>query len=347
VDAALEDFDTQQAGKLLSAYVDDLSNWYVRRSRRRFWDADPAALATLHTVLETLTRLMAPLVPFITERVWQDLVRPVEQDAPESVHLASWPQADPEAIDEGLARQVELVRRLVELGRATWAESGVKTRQPLGRALVGAAGWEGLSAELRAQVAEELNVQGTEALSATAGDLLQYSAKGNFRALGKRFAKRTPLVANAIAAADAAALAASLRASGSATVTVEGEQVEVVAEEVVVTETPKEGWAVATAGGETVALDLTITPELRLAGLARDAVRLIQEARKGSGLEVSDRISLLWRAGAEETRAALTAHREPIAEEVLAVEFVESAEPLGEGAFSDPDLGLEFTVRKA
>ena len=144
-------------------------------------------------------------------------------------------------------------------------------------------------------------MQSTDALSEAAGDLLQYSAKGNFRALGKRFAKRTPLVANAIAAADAAELAAALRSSGTATVVVEGEPVEVTAEEVIVTETPKEGWAVATAGGETVALDLTITPELKLAGLARDAVRLIQEARKTSGLDVSDRITLRWFATDAET----------------------------------------------
>jgi isoleucyl-tRNA synthetase len=345
VDAALENFDTQQTGKLLAAYVDDLSNWYVRRSRRRFWEADPAALATLHTVLETVTRLMAPLVPFITERVWQDVVRPVAPDAPESVHLSSWPAADEAAIDDELGAQMALVRRLVELGRATRAESGVKTRQPLGRALVGANGWAGLSAELRAQVAEELNVQGTEALSAAAGDLLQYSAKGNFRALGKRFGKRTPLVAAAIAAADAADLAARLRAEGRAALEVEGEQVEVEAEEVIVTETPKEGWAVATAGGETVALDLTITPELRLAGLARDAVRLIQEARKTSGLDVSDRIRLVWHA-ADETAEALTVHQEAIAQEVLAVEFSRGEAPV-DGAFADADLGLSFSVAKA
>jgi isoleucyl-tRNA synthetase len=345
VDAALENFDTQQAGKLLAAYVDDLSNWYVRRSRRRFWDADPAALATLHTVLETVTRLMAPLVPFITERVWQDVVRPVTPNAPESVHLSSWPVADVSALDDRLDAQVDLVRRLVELGRATRAESGVKTRQPLGRALVGASGWAGLSDELRAQVAEELNVQSTEALSAAAGDLLQYAAKGNFRALGKRFGKRTPLVAAAIAAADAAGLAARLRADGRAVVEVEGEQVEVEAEEVIVTETPKQGWAVATAGGETVALDLTITPQLRLAGLARDAVRLIQEARKTSGLEVSDRITLVWHA-AQETGEALTAHQDAIAQEVLAVAFTRSERPVGD-AFADADLGLTFSVAKA
>jgi isoleucyl-tRNA synthetase len=347
VDAALEDFDTQLTGKLLASFVEDLSNWYVRRSRRRFWKAEPAALATLHTVLDTLTRLMAPLVPFITERVWQDLVRPVAPDAPESVHLAAWPAADEAAIDDRLAAQMAMVRRLVELGRATRAGSSVRTRQLLGRALVGASGWAELGEELRAQIAEELNVQSTDALSEAAGDLLQYSAKGNFRALGKRFAKRTPLVADAIAEADAAELAAALRSSGTATVVVEGEPVEVTAEEVIVTETPKEGWAVATAGGETVALDLTITPELKLAGLARDAVRLIQEARKTSGLDVSDRITLRWFATDADTASALTSHQASIAEEVLALEFAAHGASLGADAFRDEELGLEFTVAKA
>jgi isoleucyl-tRNA synthetase len=348
VDAALEAFDTQQAGKLLASYVDDLSNWYVRRSRRRFWEGDAAALATLHTVLETVTRLMAPLVPFVTERVWQDLVRPVTPDAAESVHLASWPTADENAVDPNLGGQVSLVRRLVELGRATRAESGVKTRQPLGRALVGAAGWADLDGELRGQVAEELNVEGTGALAEAGGELLEYRAKGNFRALGRRFAKRTPLVADAIAKADAASLAARLRSDGVATVAVEGELVEVGADEVVVTETPREGWAVASADGETVALDLAITPELRLAGLARDAVRLIQDARKNSGLDVSDRIRLAWSASGAETAEALRVHGAAIAQDVLAVEFAAAPDGLdGSGVFTDADLGLAFRLAKA
>jgi isoleucyl-tRNA synthetase len=355
MDAALENFDTQQAGKLLAGYVDDLSNWYVRRSRRRFWEADPAALATLHTALETVTRLMAPLVPFITERVWQDLVRPVTPDSAESVHLASWPVADEGAIDPALGTQVALVRRLVELGRATRAGSGVKTRQPLGRALVGAPGWAALDGQLRAHVAEELNVGHTGALAeAGAGDsgqsLLEYSAKGNFRALGKRFGKRTPLVAQAVAQADAAALAAALRTGGSAVVEVEGEPVEVTADEVIVTETPREGWAVASSGGETVALDLEITAGLRLAGLARDAVRLIQEARKTSGLDVADRISLRWHATRPETREALAAHGAAVAAEVLAVEFAEGGADAPDAGrtspFHDAELGLEFSLAR-
>ncbi|WP_406287422.1 isoleucine--tRNA ligase [Embleya sp. NBC_00896] len=348
VDTAMEAFDTQRAGKALTAFVDDLSNWYVRRSRRRFWNADPAALATLHEALETVTRLMAPLVPFITERVWQDLVRPVTADAPESVHMASWPTADAALVRPELGRHMVLVRRLVELGRATRADSGVKTRQPLGRALIGAAGWDELSAELREQIAEELNVVSVAALSDAGGDLVEYSAKGNFRALGKRFAKRTPIVAGAIAAADAAALSAALRESGTAVVVVEGEEVEVVADEVIVTETPREGWTVASQSGATVALDLTITPELRLAGLARDVVRLIQEARKNSGLDVSDRILVWWAADeSEETTSALLAHGVQVADEVLATQFAQGSpedEELPE--HGDAALGLRFWLRK-
>ncbi len=210
VTEAMDRFDTQRAGSLLAAFVDDLSNWYVRRSRRRFWDGDPAALTTLHDTLVTVTKLMAPITPFITERVWQDVVRPGDAAAPESVHLAGWPEYDAGAVDEELSAAVALARRLVELGRAARADAKVRTRQPLRRALVGSAAHARLHDELRAEVAEELNVGTLEPLSAAGADLVDHTAKGNFRALGKRFAKRTPAVANAIAAADAAALARAM-----------------------------------------------------------------------------------------------------------------------------------------
>ncbi|MDT0309187.1 isoleucine--tRNA ligase [Streptomyces sp. DSM 44917] len=352
VTTAMESFDTQRAGKLVSTFVDDLSNWYVRRSRRRFWQADPAALRTLHETLETLTRLMAPLVPFITERVWQDLVVPVTPGAPDSVHLASWPEADPGLIDPDLSRDMLLARRLVELGRATRAESGVKTRQPLSRALVAAQGFELLSAELREQIAEELNVTALDALSGMGGSLVDTSAKANFRALGARFGKRTPLVAKAVAAADAAELSAALR-EGSAAVEVEGERVPLGAEEVIITETPREGWSVASDAGATVALDLTITPELRRAGVARDVVRLVQEARKKSGLDVADRIALRWRAGDPETARALAEHESLIRAEVLATDYGPEPEGAGEAAddgfgetFGDEALGASFRLRR-
>jgi isoleucyl-tRNA synthetase len=346
VTEALESYDTQRAGKLLSGFVDDLSNWYVRRSRRRFWQGDKAALRTLHDVVETVTRLMAPLVPFITERVWQDLVVPTTPDAPDSVHLSSWPTVDENLINPVLSVRMTLVRRLVELGRATRAESGVKTRQPLSRALVAAAGFEELDADLRAQIAEELNVSSLESLSSVGGSLVDTTAKANFRALGRRFGKGTQPVAKAIAEADAAALSLALR-EGTASVEVNGETVSLSPEEVIITETPREGWSVASDSGATVALDLEITPELRRAGLARDAIRLIQEARKNSGLDVADRIALRWVASGAELAAALSEHAGLVAEDVLAVDFAEGEADSGYGEpFTDEALGLTFRLRK-
>ncbi|MFE7665734.1 isoleucine--tRNA ligase [Streptomyces celluloflavus] len=352
VTRSLEAYDTQRAGKLLSAFVDDLSNWYVRRSRRRFWQGDAAALRTLHEVIETVTRLMAPLTPFITERVWQDLVVPVTPDAPDSVHLSSWPVADPERTDATLSTQMLLVRRLVELGRAARAESGVKTRQPLSRALVAAAGFTELSADLRAQIAEELNVSSLASLSEVGGSLVDTTAKANFRALGKRFGKGVQAVAKAVAAADAAALSLALR-DGTASVEVDGETVTLAPDEVIITETPREGWSVASDSGATVALDLEITPELRRAGLARDAIRLIQEARKNSGLDVADRIALRWRSTDDEVRTALADHAGLISDEVLATAFVDEHGATGEDTtgygepFTDEGLALTFQLRKA
>ncbi|MEU3463112.1 isoleucine--tRNA ligase [Streptomyces sp. NPDC006733] len=346
VTASLEAYDTQRAGKLLSSFVDDLSNWYVRRSRRRFWQGDAAALRTLHDVVETVTRLMAPLTPFITERVWQDLVTPVTPDAPDSVHLASWPVADESAINPVLSEQMLLVRRLVELGRATRAESGVKTRQPLSRALVAAAGFDSLDPALHAQITEELNVLSLASLSEVGGSLVDTTAKANFRALGKRFGKGVQDVAKAVAAADAAALSAALRA-GTASVELNGEPIALSPDEVIITETPREGWSVASDSGATVALDLEITPELRLAGLARDAIRLIQEARKNSGLDVADRIAVRWQAANEDLTTALTEHAALISDEVLATDF-SAGEPdttYGE-PFTDDQLGLTFRLRK-
>ncbi|MCB0912369.1 MAG: class I tRNA ligase family protein, partial [Propionibacteriaceae bacterium] len=344
VTEALEDFDTQRAGALLASFVDDLSNWYVRRSRRRFWDGDAGALQTLHDTIHVVNRLMAPLVPFLTERVWQDLVVATDPDAPASVHLADWPLADVAAIDERLDEAMQLTRRIVELGRSARSEAKVKTRQPLGRALIPSSAFGLLDEELRAEVMAELNVERVESF-ASAGDLVDYSAKGNFRALGKRFGKQTPLVAGAIASADAAVLAADLATHGRAYVLVTDlGEVEVSPEEVIVSERPREGWSVVNEQGETVALDLELTPELVRAGVAREFIRAVQEARKTSGFEVSDRIRLAWAASDADTAAALRAHTALIGDEVLAVEVGE-AEP-DEGWFADDDLGFRFAVTR-
>jgi isoleucyl-tRNA synthetase len=336
VTEALEGFDSLRAGKRLERLIDDLSNWYVRVSRRRFWDGDPAALTTLHECLTVLGTLMAPFTPFLAEVLHEALV------GGDSVHLQSWPVTDTALVDADLGEQMALVRRLVDLGRTARAESKTKTRQPLSRALVSAQRWESLPSELQELVALELNVVALERLS---GDLVDVTAKANFRELGKRFGKGVQAVAKAIAEADAAGLAAALR-DGTATVEVDGAPVALGPDDVFVTETPREGWAVATFGGDTVALDLEITPELRRAGLVRDVVRLVQDARKSSGLDVSDRIELWW-AAQDETAEALHEGSLKLAEEVLAVSVTEGRPTADVAHHDDEDLGLRFWLRLA
>jgi isoleucyl-tRNA synthetase len=355
VTAALEEFDTAAAGRRLAAFTGDLSNWYVRRSRRRFWEGPgtpdgAAAFATLYQCLETLTRLMAPVVPFLTDYVWAILRGPED---PDSVHLTSWPSADPALVDRQLSEQMGLARRLVELGRSARAAASLGIRQPLPRALVGAAGFAGLPAELRDQVTGELNVRALEALSSVGDDLVDHVVKPNFRALGRRFGNRTQPVAAAITAMDAGTLAGRLRADGEVSVMVDGEPVAIGPDDVIVTQTPRAGWSVASDAGETVALELDITPELRREGLAREVIRLVQDARKTDGLEVSDRITLRWESADPELAAALTEHGQLIAGEVLATGFGprDAAGPAGAPdpgtGHSDVDLGLTFWIRRS
>ncbi len=351
VTAAMEGFDTAAAGRRLAAFIDDLSNWYVRRSRRRFWEGPQtpdgsAAFATLYQCLETLTRLMAPMVPFITDHVWGILRAP---GTPDSVHLTAWPRPGPALADERLTERMRLVRRLVELGRSARAAAATGVRQPLARALVGAGSFADLPGELRAQIAAELNVRSLTDLSVVGDSLIDYLVKPNFRALGRRFGKTTQAVAAAVAAADPTVLARRLRESGTAAVTVNGEPVTLGSEELIITQTPRAGWAVASEAGETVALDLAITPELRREGLAREVIRLVQDARRTEGLDVSDRITLWWRSGDPEVTRALSEHGQLIAGEVLAAEFHHGAPEDGSDAgpeHRDDALGLTFWLRR-
>jgi isoleucyl-tRNA synthetase len=355
---ALDGFDTAASGRRLAGFIDDVSNWYVRRSRRRFWEgtATPdsmAAFATLYECLETLTRLMAPIAAFLTDYVW-GVLRPA--GGPDSVHLAAWPQADHTLIDRQLSAQMALTRRLVELGRSARAAASVQTRQPLPRALVAAPGFAELPPELRAEIAQELNVRSLDTLTTVADDLVDHVVKPNFRALGRRFGKTTQAVANALTAADPAAVAATMRSAGEFSVTVDGAPVVLGPDEVIVTQTPRSGWTVATEGGETVALEVAITPELRREGLAREVIRQVQDARKSDGLHVSDRIQLWWQASDPELAAALTEHASLVASEVLAVEFGAGQPGPGVaggaagatiGEHADQDLGLTFWLRRA
>ena len=345
VTSALENFDTQKAGRVLADVVDDMSNWYVRRNRRRFWDGDPVALATLHEALRTITLIMSPFVPFITERVWQDMFRTTTDASLQSVHLGNWPEVNKSEIRTDLIENMGLIRRLVELGRGARAEGKVKNRQPLSRALVSAKNWDKVPQDLRDQLAEELNILDLQSLSET-GDLVNVAVKANFRTLGARYAKETQLIAKEISNSDAAALVQELRTTNKSLIKVDGQEFEITAEDVIITETPREGWSVMSQDGETIALDLEISAELRSLGISREVIRMIQEARKNSGFEVSDRINLKYHTTDDQVKASILANLEVIKSEVLALEFVEakgSAEP----TTVDEELNVQIWIEKA
>jgi isoleucyl-tRNA synthetase len=294
-------------------------------------------MATLHESLVVLTQLMSPMVPFITEEVWQVLVRPVDSSAASSVHLTDFPIADRSQIDATLSAQVALTKRIVELGRAARAESGVKIRQPLQRALISAKGWAALPVAMKEQIAEELNVIDLEDIASADGELVDISIKANFRTLGTKFGGAVQDIAKAISAQNPAELVATLRASASTKVS----EWEISLDDLVVTETPKSGWNVASHDGESVALDLALSPALISAGLVREVVRFIQDARKTSGFDISDRISITYNANAD-VMTAIAADLAHIKGEVLATQMqADAAISIG-----DNELGLTVKLVK-
>ena len=338
VDSAYNDFDSQAAGKVLARFIDDLSNWYVRRSRRRFWDGDVAALATLHECLVTLTQLLAPMVPFITEHAWQELVRVADTGAADSVHLTDFPVSDAKLIDRALNAHVAMTRRVVELGRSARAESGIKIRQPLQRALISAQGWAQLPADMKEQISDELNVLDLEDIADADGDLVDISVKANFKSLGAKYGKAVQDVAKLIGATDATALVKKLRSQGSAEVG----SFTLDLDDLVITEVPKSGWMVASHDGESVALDLALSAELIAAGHVREVIRLIQERRKSDGFDISDRIHVKWNAPAEMV-ATINSHIAHISDEVLALSMTEDSSI----ATIESELGVNVELSKA
>ena len=342
VDEAYENYDSQTAGNLLGQFIDDLSNWYVRRSRRKFWDGDNASLNTLYYCLKELTKLMAPMVPFITEHVWQEMVRNLEPEESESVHLTNFPISDPSRIDERLSKSVRLSRRLVELGRAARAESKVKIRQPLARALVAANGWADMDLEIRSHISDELNVQSLDEIASAGADLVSISVKANFRTIGAKFGGDVQAIAKAISALDHGDLVSKIRATGSFEVNFGcAKPAQIDIEDLVITETPKAGWSVASHNGESVALDLALTPALIEAGIVREVIRAIQEERKQSGFEISDRIHVRWGANSAVSAAVLKNLKE-IGDETLATKFENVTEKIDESN----ELGLWLELSK-
>ena len=308
----LDDYDTTAAGRAIAAFVDELSNWYVRRSRRRFWDGDAAAFATLRECLTTTAKLLAPLTPFVADAIYGNL-----DGAEPSVHLCDYPEANPALRDERLEDQMQVVRDAVELGRAARAAAKAKVRQPLSEAVVVAADRErdaiGRFEEL---VLDELNVKRVRYVS-QADELGRFELKPNYRTLGPRFGKDMPKVADAVSGLDADRAAATLRDGGEVHVAIDGRDHPLGADDIALALQPLEGYEVERAGTHAVALNLELDDDLRREALAREIVHAIQIARKEAGLDVQDRISLTL-AGDDALLDAVRAHEGYVTGETLA-----------------------------
>jgi isoleucyl-tRNA synthetase len=307
VTGALDGFDALAGAARLARFVDDLSNWYVRRSRPRFWKAsDPAAHATLHRALVVTAQLLAPFAPFLADELYVTLT------GASSVHLSDWPEPAG-AADPALADEIAAARRLVALGRSARSDAELKVRQPLRRALVLHPGVR-LRPDVVAEIAGELNVAAVDDIETLSG-LMTWTVVPNFRVLGPRLGPRVNEVKAALAAADGSALVATLDAEGS--VEVAGERL--TADDVEVRAHRHEAFALAEDGGWAVALDLELDDDLRREGLARELVHSLNDLRKRIGLEVADRVAVTIDPDADAAVAeAIAAHRDYVMREVLA-----------------------------
>jgi isoleucyl-tRNA synthetase len=316
---AFDQFDALTAATETAGFIDDLSNWYVRRSRPRFWDADdPAAYATLYRCLVVTTQLLAPFTPFIADDVYVRLTGKL------SVHASDWPQASREP-DGRLVAEMAAARQLVGLGRAARTDAKVRTRQPLKRALLVHPPSVELGEEIRAQIRDELNVKELQDVASLA-ELVSWTAVPNFRTLGPRLGPRVNEIKQALADADGTALKAALDEQGW--VEVAGERL--TSDDVELRAAQHEDFALASEAAWAVALDLDVDDALRVEGTARELVRALNQVRKDAGLEITDRVEItIDVADAPRAALALQAHRDSIAGEVLAVKL--ETGPVGDG----------------
>ena len=340
---ALQRFDALTAATSLAAFIDDLSNWYVRRSRSRFWkSSDPNAHATLHRCLTVSAQLLAPFCPFLADELYVTLV---EAD---SVHLSDWPEPSSDA-DDGLVRMMTDARQLVALGRAARTEARVKTRQPLRRALLLCPGSALTGATpdaiaVRAQIADELNVKVLEDVETLAG-LMTWTVVPNFRALGPRLGPRVAEVKQALAAADGSALRHALERDGY--VELAGERLG--PEDVEIRASRHSDFALAQEGSWAVALDLDLDDALRAEGLARELVRALNDLRKEEGFALDDRIVVdLDVSSAPRLQAALATHQDWVAGEVLAASIEQGIRARADATILDiEDEAVGVVARRA
>ncbi|MFM2031912.1 MAG: hypothetical protein RLZZ297_677, partial [Chloroflexota bacterium] len=328
----LDGYDIHAPAKAIERFVEELSNWYVRRSRRRFWktenDADTqAAYATLYTCLVTLSKLLAPFMPFIAEEMYSNLVLAKAPGASSSVHMAAWPQSVPAWRDDALVASIDVVQTVVGLGRAARRNAALKIRQPLPAILVRvpsavAASMPAFESDIR----EELNVKAVRVLE-TGATFIDYRFKPNLRTVGKKYGKLVPALTEALKALSgdqARANAVAIETGSTFDLVVDGQTLTISADEVLVETSSPEGYAVAEENGVLAALDTTLTPELVAEGIAREVVRYIQDARKNAGFAIADRISVAIDGASTDPAVVATIElwREYICTETLADQLV-------------------------
>ena len=327
----LDTFDVTVAGRAIQDFVEELSNWYVRSSRRRFWKGELGAFRTLHECLVTVSQLLAPFCPFLADEIYDNL-----DGSEPSVHLCGFPE--PGLRDAELEDAMAVVREAVKLGLAARAQARIKLRQPLRAAVVVADGVERGSIERFSElVRDELNVRELRFVS-QADELGELEVKPNYRTLGPRFGKEMPVAAAAVAGLDPAHVAAALRDGGAIGISVSGSDHEIGADDLLVAMKPLEGYQVEREGSHAVALELELDDDLRREGLARDIVRAVQMARQQAGLDVTDRIALTL-DGDDALLEAARAYQEYIAGETLATTVSYESQPDDSGAAQSSEAG--------
>ncbi len=332
VTAAYEDYDVTGATRPIEKFVEVLSTWYLRRSRRRFWKSESdtdkqAAYATLYTALVTLSKLLAPAMPFLADELYQNLVRSCDPNAAESVHLSIWPEVEAKLVDEKLNHDMELVMRLASLGHAARSKANRKVRQPLAEAAFSVANVNERAAvrDYDDLLMDELNVKKVRLLDAST-EALQHTVKPLPKQLGQKYGNKFPAIQKALLALNSENVAQAFLTEGRLRVEVDDVSYEILPEEVEVKSLAREGFAVAEDGPYVAALVTELTPELVAEGLAREFVRRVQDFRKESGLEVADRIKLYLEASPG-LKEALLRHQEYITTETLTVALTFAAAP--------------------
>lgn len=353
---AYENYDAPSATRPLEEFVDDLSNWYLRRSRRRFWksesDSDKiAAYQTLHECLAVIAKLLAPAMPFLSDKLYRELVAAIDSNAPESVHLADWPKADKALIDDELVNEMRLVKTLVRMGHAARNNAGIRVRQPLAEISFGVPSDKDGEIALRYQepIAEELNVKQVKLLE-TGAEIVEYRLKP-VDTLGRELRKDFPPVRKAIVEASpeqAKAWGKALLAGEKIQIEANGKTFDLTKEQIVVQQSGAEGFAVAESGGYLAALKTELSEELIQEGLAREVVRRVQQLRKDADLDIADRIEVVYQASAG-LQAAIENFNDYIATETLASNMASGDTAGFEHTASDEFDGETLTVglRKA